>query len=30
MSTFGEINEPSSRTAWEDWDDILTSENAVE
>ncbi|KAM3958963.1 proteasome assembly chaperone 1 [Aphomia sociella] len=26
MTTFGEIVEPSSRTAWEDWDEI-TSEN---
>lgn len=23
-STFGEILEPVSRTAWEDWDDINT------
>ncbi|KAJ8723297.1 hypothetical protein PYW08_003209 [Mythimna loreyi] len=30
MTTFGEINEPSSRTAWEDWDDVLCSENYVD
>ncbi|XP_026734069.1 uncharacterized protein LOC113498302 [Trichoplusia ni] len=30
MSSFGEINEPSSRTAWEDWDDGLYSENLTE
>lgn len=30
MSCFGEINEPSSRTAWEDWDDGLYSENLTE
>uniref|UniRef100_A0A2A4JA04 Proteasome assembly chaperone 1 n=1 Tax=Heliothis virescens TaxID=7102 RepID=A0A2A4JA04_HELVI len=27
MSTFGEINEPSSRTAWEDWDDIFVTDD---
>ncbi|KAJ8716681.1 hypothetical protein PYW07_003308 [Mythimna separata] len=30
MTTFGEINEPSSRTAWEDWDDVISSENYVD
>ncbi|XP_075975627.1 proteasome assembly chaperone 1 [Anticarsia gemmatalis] len=26
MSGFGEISEPSTRTAWEDWDDVLQKE----
>ncbi|XP_022828264.1 uncharacterized protein LOC111357695 [Spodoptera litura] len=30
MTTFGEINEPSSRTAWEDWDEVLFTENYIE
>lgn len=29
MSTFGEINEPSSRTAWEDWDDVFVTDDFV-
>ncbi|CAH0683082.1 unnamed protein product [Spodoptera exigua] len=30
MTTFGEINEPSSRTAWEDWDEVLYTENCTD
>lgn len=29
-STFGEIFEPVSRTAWEDWDEINPEQNTKE
>lgn len=30
MSSFGEISEPSTRTAWEEWDDAVVKESYPE